>query len=318
MLRRSMLFLLAALTVASAGALPACADPVYPTGLRVGLTPPPGMTVSPTFTGFEDANRKATIKILDLPAGAYAGLEKGVFADAKKDSGVTIEKRESFPFNDGLGFLITFRQQKDGSTHHRWVMIAQSMSPAVPNLTTLIDVDVPEAALGVYSDAVVRAALATVSFRPPPIAEQLRTMPFKLDALAGFRVMRVLPTGAAILIDGPTEDVGRNPYMIIAVGNGAPADASARGEFARQLLLNAPLANLAITSAETIRLRSVPAIEIRAQAKSPHGETLSMIQWVRFGGTGFLRIVGVTQKDRWDELFPRFRAVRDGINERER
>ncbi|MGC1466687.1 MAG: hypothetical protein WA792_13235, partial [Pseudolabrys sp.] len=116
----------------------------------------------------------------------------------------------------------------------------------------------------------------------------------------------------------PTEDVGRNPYMIIAVGNGAPADASARGEFARQLLLNAPLANLAITSMETIRLRSVPAIEIRAQAKSPHGETLSMIQWVRFGGTGFLRIVGVTQKDRWDELFPRFRAVRDGINERER
>jgi len=313
-----MLLLLVALTAALAGALPAGADPIYPPGLRVGLTPPPGMTVSAKFTGFEDAGRKATIKILDLPAAAYGSLEKGVFADTKKNSGITIEKRESFPFNDGLGFLITFKQQKGGATFHRWVMVAQSMSPAVPNLTTLIDVEVPDKAVAVYSDAVVRAALTSVSFRPAPIAEQLRMMPFKLDALAGFRVMRVLPTGAAILIDGPTEDVSRNPYMIIGVGNGAPADASARTEFARQLLMSAPLPDLAVTSQETIRLNNFPAVEIRAQAKGPHGETLSLIQWVRFGGTGFLRVVGVTPKDKWDDLFPRFRAVRDGIGQRER
>lgn len=99
-----MLFLLAALTVASAGALPTCADPVYPTGLRVGLTPPPGMTVSPTFTGFEDANRKATIKILDLPAGAYAGLEKGVFADAKKIPASRSRSAKASPSTMGSAF----------------------------------------------------------------------------------------------------------------------------------------------------------------------------------------------------------------------
>jgi len=35
---------------------------------------------------------------------------------------------------------------------------------------------------------------------------------------------------------------------------------------------------------------------------------------VRFGSGGFLRIVGVGRKDDWDALFPRFRAVRDGID----
>ena len=37
-------------------------------------------------------------------------------------------------------------------------------------------------------------------------------------------------------------------------------------------------------------------------------------QWLRFGGGGFLRVVGVGRKDDWDALFTRFRAVRDGIN----
>ncbi len=38
-----------------------------------------------------------------------------------------------------------------------------------------------------------------------------------------------------------------------------------------------------------------------------------MVQWVRFGSGGFLRIIGVAPKEQWDTLFPRFRAVRDAI-----
>ena len=43
-------------------------------------------------------------------------------------------------------------------------------------------------------------------------------------------------------------------------------------------------------------------------------------QWkssrLRFGGGSYLRIVGVGRKTDWDTLFPRFRAVRDGIASR--
>ncbi|HEX5509480.1 MAG TPA: hypothetical protein VFX37_13340 [Pseudolabrys sp.] len=317
MLRLPAIVLFAAFAAALLGAQPACADVLYPKGLRIGLAPPAGMTPSARFSGFEDMERKASIKILDLPAAAYESLEKGAFAAPKQGSKVTIEKRESFPFNDGVGFLVTFDQEKDGATVHRWLMIAKSMSRSVPNLATLVDVEVPDAARSVYSDAAVRAALKSVTFRPAPITEQLSLMPFKLNELADFRVMRVLPTGAAILINGPDDDVSRNPYMIVAVGQGAPQKADDRTEFSRQLLVTAPLPALKLTSMETIRIHNFPAVEIRAQAKGPRGEALSVIQWVRFGGTGFLRIVGVTPKDKWDALFPRFRAVRDGVAPRE-
>ena len=72
-------------------------------------------------------------------------------------------------------------------------------------------------------------------------------------------------------------------------------------------------ASARITSAESIRLDNAPVYEIRANAKGPDGAPLALVQWLRFGGSGFLRIVGVVHKDNWDKLFPRFRAVRDGI-----
>jgi hypothetical protein len=39
-----------------------------------------------------------------------------------------------------------------------------------------------------------------------------------------------------------------------------------------------------------------------------------MVQWLRFGTGGYLRIVAVSPSEDWDTMFARFRAVRDGIN----
>jgi hypothetical protein len=39
-------------------------------------------------------------------------------------------------------------------------------------------------------------------------------------------------------------------------------------------------------------------------------------QWLRFGGGGHLRITGMARKDQWTPLYPRLRAVRDGIDPR--
>ena len=52
---------------------------------------------------------------------------------------------------------------------HRWSLLATGIGPSVPNLTMLVNVEVPESALSVYSDAVVRKALTSVTFRPAPI-----------------------------------------------------------------------------------------------------------------------------------------------------
>jgi hypothetical protein len=62
-----------------------------------------------------------------------------------------------------------------------------------------------------------------------------------------------------------------------------------------------------------MRISGMPGFEIRARGESPTGAPLSLVQWLRFGSGGFIRVVAVAPRQEWDQLFNRFRALRDGI-----
>lgn len=286
----------------------AAAKAVFPPGLRVGLEPPGDLVVSKRFAGFEDFDRKVAITILDLPARAYQDMERSVFGADQK--GLTVIKREMFPFGAGVGVLVTGSSVEDGITVHKWFLLATATDG---DLATLIGVQVPAPALSVYSEATVLKALKSVAFRPMPIDEQLGLLPFVLGELSGFRVMQVLPAGGVILTDGQSDDISRQSYMIVSIGPGAPSQTGDRDRFARDMLATAPLRNVRIQTAEPLRISGQTGYEIRAQAEGPRGDPVSLVQWVRFSGNGYLRIVGVSSHDDWDQLFTRFRAVRDGI-----
>src|SRR3972149_1579020 len=132
----------------------AAAATVFPPGLRVGLEPPGDLVVSKRFAGFEDFDRKVAITILDLPGRAYEDIERSVFD--KDHKGLTIVKREMFPFGAGVGILVTGNSVEDGVTVHKWFLLATATGQ---NLATLVGVQVPEPALKVYSDAAVRKEL---------------------------------------------------------------------------------------------------------------------------------------------------------------
>lgn len=310
MLLRLFVPLLAAL-IGSASL--AVAEPVFPPGQRIGLTPPPGLVLSKRFPGFEDADRKVVITILDLPPRAYAEMLSTMFGQSPL--AVTVEKREMFAFESGIGNLVTARAVANGVAVHRWLLLASTSNDAVGHLATLINVEVPDTAAAAYPDAAIRAALATVTFRPAPLDERLKLLPFKLDTLADFRVAQVMPAGL-VLIDGTDNDMSKHGYMVVEIGQGSPNDPSDRARFARDILNAAPVRDLAMTSAEPMRIGNLPGFEIRAQAKQPDGAPIALVQWLRFGGTGFMRIVGVAPTDDWDNLFTRFRAVRDGVDQR--
>ena len=296
--------MLASLTTAGA-------EPVFPPGLRVGLEPPAGLKPSMQFPGFLDSEHKVIITILELPGRAYEDVERAVFA--QNQTGLTDVKRESFAFANGIGILVSGRASENGAPVRRWFLLAGGLGGAASDLTTLINVTVPEPAAAFYPEAAIRKALASVTFRPNPLQEQLGMMPFKLNELAGFRVMRVLREGAVILTEGPTDDLDTQPYVIVSVGSGGPAQPEVRGRFARDLLSTAPLRDLSIQLAEPMRIGGQPGYEIRAQASAQAGGPLALVQWLRFGGSGYLRVVGAGRKDDWDTLFTRFRAVRDGV-----
>jgi hypothetical protein len=176
---------------------------------------------------------------------------------------------------------------------------------------------VPEGQDAAYPDAKVRAALSTLAFRSA--RDQVAALPYTLNDLAGFRVVRTLGGSTVILTDGPNNvvDGAEQPYFVVSVAGGAPRD-DERGRFAVRALAGLPgLKDLQVERAEPLRIANHTGYEVMAKGVDARtGTPVKVIQWMRFGTTGHMRMVGVTPLDSFPELYPRLRAIRDGVEPR--
>jgi hypothetical protein len=291
---------------------PARAEVVYPPGLRIGLEPPAGMRINPANSRFEDPDRQATITILDLPLHLYPEMERMVFAEASQSGGAVL-KRESFPFASGIGYYAAVRLTVNGIVYRKWILLASSVAAPISDLAALISFQIPEETASAYPEDVVRAALSSVTFRPTPIEERLGLMPFVISDFGGFKVTQVFPNG--VVLNDPAEPGGM-PRIFVSVGQGGPDNPDERARFARDLVQTVPLADLDILSGEPMRIRGMPGYEIKARAKDATGAEMALVQWIRFNTSGYLMMLAGTGKNDWDRFYPRFRALRDGIDPR--
>ena len=296
------------------------ADPVFPTGSRIGLVPPSGMVASETFAGFADPGKDAAILITVLPAAAYSQIEKTLDPEVLKKQGVSLEKREPIKLSVGKGILLTARQVADKAHYRKWMLVA-----AANDVTALVTVQVPEQD-SAYSDHVVRAALATLSVRPNvPEAEQLELLPFAVGDLAGFRVDGVLRGRAVMLSDAQGEsprdsaksasEDGPDARLLIAAVPGGPTEPDDHANFAR-LSYNeiGGIRNVHVTVSEPLRIGGQSGYQTMAEAKDAHsGTDVMVVQWLRFGSGGFLQMIGVARADNWTSVLARLRTVRDSV-----
>jgi hypothetical protein len=310
MVIRFMVFVVAlCLSAASVKA----ADPVFPLGSRIGLVPPPGLVPSRSFEGFEDLDKKVAIVVVELAPAAYGDIEKQFDPEALKSQGTEVDLRQSITLKDGHGFIVSARQVMAGIKLRKFILIA-----ATDDLTALISAQVPETAAEAYPDEAMRTALTTVAIRAAvPASEQLSVLPFKIKELAGFRLVRASPNGVALLTDGPKNviELNEQPLLLINLGPGAPDQPEDRHSVARRAIAATPgVKDMRITRAEPLRIAGQPGEEIFVEAKDARsGTALAVAQWIRFGSGGFVRLLCMTKTDTWDQMFPRFRAVRDGI-----
>jgi hypothetical protein len=308
-LMRSLILALAL----AAGPAAHAADPVFPLGLRVGVVPPPGLVASTSFQGFEDRDHNVAMVLSELPADAYPAIEQSFTVDALKAKGIDAEARENVELKDGHGFIVVARQQGGGATMKKYALVA-----ATNDLTAIVTLQVPEAATETYPDAACRASLASFVVRPKvPPDEQLALLPYELRDLAGFRIVRTLADGSALLTDGPKDAVGaaQQPYVLIAI---PPVQAPAPGDreaFARRLLAATPgVKEIRIVRSEPQRIAGQPGHELIAEARDEANDTsVTMAQWLRFGPGRFLHIFALARTDAWPAVFTRMRAIRDGI-----
>lgn len=287
------------------------ADPTFPPGSRIGLVPPPGMTVSNNFLGFQDAEKDAAILLAIRPAAIFPDIEKSIDTDALKKQGITVDKRETIQLGFGSATLVTGRQI-DSKTYRKWLLVAQAN-----DLTVLVNAQVPEKETA-YPDAAIRAAIASVAVRASvPDAEKLSSLPFTIKDLAGFHIQSVLLGHAVSLIDNPEGQPTDNfeARMVIAAFPGGPNDTDDRAEFARVAFDQiVGIKDVKFTMSEPLRLGGQSGFQTMAQAKDMRTDTdLMVAQWLRFGSGGFMQMIGISKASEWTTALTRMRTIRDSI-----
>jgi len=310
MLIRSI-FAVALLISAATPAL--AADPVFPPGVRIGVTPLVGLNRAKAFVGFETEDKGVKVLMAELPADAYTEVMN---AFKNSPAGVGGVKPESIETAAGLAYY-TIETGKDGTTNvRRYSMILPGGA-----FSGYIAVQVPENASKIYTDDAIRQMFASAAVRKEvPVEEQLAQMPFKVGELSGFKNVRTLAVGGAIVIADGDESKGFEaaPFMVVGLVGATPTQPEDRGRFAQQAATTIPgVREARITMSEPLRIDGMPGYETRIDAVSGKDNTpVTVVQWLRFGGQSSLRIIGSAPREEWAKAFPRFRAVRDGIQPR--
>jgi len=289
------------------------ADVTYPPGVRVGLAPLVGLIRAKTFTGFESEDQSVKVLVAELPADAYKEVKTALSTNPVAPNGSTPQTIET---SAGTAYY-TVETAKDANGPVR----RYSMMLPGGTFSGYVAVQVPEKAGKIYSDDAVRQMFASAAVRKEvPVDEQLGMMPFKLSEMSNFKNVRTLAPGAALVLADGDEATGFEPapYMVIGVLGATPPEPDDRGRFAQQAATQIPgIREARITMSEPIRIDGMPAYETRIDATSGKDNTLvTIVQWLRFGGPNMLRIIGSAPRDQWSSAFPRFRAVRDGIQPR--
>ena len=301
--------MVAALSPASA------ADAIFPPGIRVGLTPLVGLAPAKTFLGFETEDHSVKVLVAELPADAYSEVKNAFTANPAGVAGV---KPESIETAAGSTAYYTAENAKDGAVGVR----RYSMIMPGGTFSGYIAVQVPENASKIYTDDAVRQMFASVVIRQQvPVEEQLAQMPFKLTELSDFKNVRTLAIGSALILADGNETTGFEsaPFMVVGVLGSTPTKPEDRDRFAQETATSIPGVRAArITMSEPMRIDGMAGYETRIDATSGKDNTpVTVVQWLRFGGgPNTLRIIGSAPRDQWEKAFPRFRAVRDGIQQR--
>jgi hypothetical protein len=290
------------------------ADVVYPPGSRIGLVPLQGMVALRNGAGFENPDNKLLVTLREMPAATFEALDAAV--KERKQLPAAMENAQSFDTTAGKAYLTRAGGPNSGPKNNRVAILVSDGKVA-----GYIAVDVPEAAAKDHTDQAIRQMLASTTFRTEiPADEQLAMLPFKVSDLSGFKKVRTLMPGQAVLLFNGDEEaaLAGAPYVLISVAPVAADQPGDRERLARQLAGGIPgIRDGRITSAEPMRIGGTPGYELRVEGTSLQGDKpVSAVQWLRFGGGATLRIVAGSTREEWPEMFTRFRAVRDGIDRR--
>jgi hypothetical protein len=297
------------------GSFSSAAEPVFPPGSRIGLTPPGGMVQSPAFQGFEDRARGAMLILSESSGQSFVKVEKEFSPERMQASGMEPIARETIALPSGPALIVGARQSENGVLMRKWALLTLAN-----DVTVMVIAALPDAEKNAYPDAGLRAALASVVIRAKLSPDDmLAVLPYRLGELGGLRLLRASPDGTVVLTFGPNDTTlpAEQPYFMMTPRAVDPPPAAERERFARRMLIGfVSNPELRIVRSEPVRIGGGQGHEIIAETRDKvTGDDLVMVQWLRFGGN-VMQMFGIARKDQWADALPRMRALRDGFERR--
>jgi hypothetical protein len=289
------------------------ADPVYPPGVRLGMTPLVGLVPATKFAGFQTDDEGVKVLVAELPAEAFGEVAGAFKANPGGTGGI---KPETIETSAGLAYY-TVEDAKDATGPVR----RYSMILSGGTFSGYVAVQVPDNAAKIYNNEAIRKMFASAVIRKEvPVQEQLGLMPFNTTELSNFKNVRNIGSGAALVLADRDEGTGLEtaPFMVIGLMAATPQSPEDRGRFAQQSATTIPgIRDARLTMSEPVRINGVAGFETRIDATSGKDNTpVTVVQWLRYGSNNTLRIIGSAPRDQWQSALTRFRAVRDGIQPR--
>lgn len=289
----------------------AVAQPTFPPGSAIGLSPPPGFVASSRFTGFENAATGGSIVLAELPVDESAALRDGLTPDRLATQGVLEQGRTTLTVAGRDGLLIRGIQRAQGLTVAKRILVVRG-----EGFTAVVTANLPEAAPGDL--AAVETALASLELRSSDADAARNALPFRFTEGRVFRLSRTL-LNAALL--SPEDDASLGPVtpqLVIAASLGA-TPVGDRATLAERALRTLPgLQGLTLEPATVVPFAGTDAVLLRGRATDAStGGPVRVAQWLAIppaGGT--LRMIGTAPAERWDALWPEFQAVAASVRPR--
>jgi len=304
------IFALIILLLSSVGAL--AAEPIFPSGSAIGLTPPPGMVPAPNFSGFRDETTGAFVLLTRAPADAFKRAVDDLGDNAKlATTGIVLTTRENLTIGGNPAVLAAGRQVIRGVRFRYWIAAVGS-----PYGTALVSAQVPEATVAFDTDATIRAALLSITLRPElPLSDQVAALPFTLPDLGKFRVDALISGFIVGLTDGPKDmdaDDTQTHFLVTVSTKVPPKDLR---QTAARLSFQSPrdMQIVDIRSESTMTIGGLNAYQIIGRVRNDKGVELSRVAWMVFGSDRTLMMDVTSRPERFDLVWQQIVTIRDGV-----
>jgi hypothetical protein len=184
---------------------------------NVAMTAPPGFKVAREFTGLEDPETGATIRITELAPEAYADLAAALSSpktasDRYASQGIRITRIEPLAVGDTQAPLAIGGAEVKNQPVAKYMTVLGGAS--VGARTVWVVVDVP--ATSTLRRADVEAALQSIKItRLPTLAEKLARLAFRFEPHAPFQITDASATSALLTLTGKPVTANNEPLVLI-------------------------------------------------------------------------------------------------------